>query len=190
MSTTYGEPCIVMFCALSQPVTGCFHRLPEHSPSYLIPSLIYCILVQVEDTNDHWFASRRTLELYLTALGRNCPMTDNEAFVYGYGGLKFVTLNPKLLQVLEGAGFVHLASLHLKVLVNADPAKQTALAKEISNVMFQITSCLRNMMNSKRSKAAFLEGETNGKLETVFLQQKRRTQLVFLQHLRKKERLH
>lgn len=85
-------------------------------------------------------------------------MTDNEAFVYGYGGLKFVTLNPKLLQTLEGAGFVHLATLHLKVLVNADPAKQSALAKEISNVMFQITSCLRNMMNSKRSKAAFLEG--------------------------------
>ena len=52
-----------------------------------------------EDSNDHHFASRRTLELYLTSLGRNCPMADNEAFVYGYGGLKFVTLNPKLLQV-------------------------------------------------------------------------------------------
>ena len=61
------------------------------------------------------------------------------------------------LQVLETVGFIHLATLHLKVLVNADPTRQSALAKEITNVMFQITSCLRNMMNSKRSKSAFLE---------------------------------
>ena len=88
-----------------------------------------------DDTNDHFFATRRTLELYLTALGRNCPMTDFEAFVYGYGGLKFVTLNSKLLHVLEGVGFIQLATLHLKVLVNqieADPAKQSAMSKEVS----------------------------------------------------------
>ena len=95
-----------------------------------------------DDTNDHFFATRRTLELYLTALGRNCPMTDFEAFVYGYGGLKFVTLNTKLLHVLEGVGFIQLATLHLKVLVNqieADPAKQSAMPKEVSNVMFQVS---------------------------------------------------
>ena len=50
-----------------------------------------------DDTNDHRFLSRRSLELYLSAgLGRNCPLGDNEAFTYGYGALKFLTLNNKV----------------------------------------------------------------------------------------------
>ena len=50
-----------------------------------------------DDANDHHFLSRKTLELYLSiGLGRNCPFNDNEAFVYGYGALKFLTLNSKV----------------------------------------------------------------------------------------------
>ena len=50
-----------------------------------------------DDTNDHRFLSRRSLELYLSVgLGRNCPLGDNEAFTYGYGALKFLTLNNKV----------------------------------------------------------------------------------------------
>ena len=110
-----------------------------------------------DDANDHQFSSRKTLELYLTALGRNCPMSDNEAFVYGYGALKFITLNGRLVKDLEGLGFMHLATLHLKVLCNQDAKKQETLRAEISNVMFQITSCIRNMMNSAKSKETFIE---------------------------------
>ena len=32
-------------------------------------------------------------------LGRNCPFSDNDAFVYGYGALKFLTLNNKVSEV-------------------------------------------------------------------------------------------
>ena len=50
-----------------------------------------------DDANDHHFLTRRTLELYLSiGLGRNCPFSDNEAFVYGYGALKFLTLNSRV----------------------------------------------------------------------------------------------
>ena len=50
-----------------------------------------------DDANDHQFLTRKTLELYLSiGLGRNCPFSDNDAFVYGYGALKFLTLNNKV----------------------------------------------------------------------------------------------
>ena len=50
-----------------------------------------------DDANDHHFLTRKTLELYLSiGLGRNCPFSDNDAFVYGYGALKFLTLNNKV----------------------------------------------------------------------------------------------
>ena len=66
-----------------------------------------------------------------------------EVFVIVWVGALVVTLNTKLLHVLEGVGFIQLATLHLKVLVNqieADPAKQSAMSKEVSNVMFQVRS--------------------------------------------------
>ena len=53
-----------------------------------------------DDANDHHFLTRKTLELYLSiGLGRNCPFSDNDAFVYGYGALKFLTLNNKVSKI-------------------------------------------------------------------------------------------
>ena len=53
-----------------------------------------------DDANDHHFLTRKTLELYLSiGLGRNCPFSDNDAFVYGYGALKFLTLNNKVSEI-------------------------------------------------------------------------------------------
>ena len=53
-----------------------------------------------DDANDHQFLTRKTLELYLSiGLGRNCPFSDNDAFVYGYGALKFLTLNNKVSKI-------------------------------------------------------------------------------------------
>ena len=52
----------------------------------------------------------------LTALGHHCPIRDHEAFMYAYGGIKFLTLNGKITTYLsEGLGFLHLCMLHTKV---------------------------------------------------------------------------
>lgn len=107
-----------------------------------------------DDTNDCHFVSRRTLDLYLaSALGGHCPVADNEAFVYGYGALKFLSLSSKIVTQLESVGFLHLAVLHLKVM---SEAKAAAVRRDDNNnVLFQITACVRNMMNSKKSRAVF-----------------------------------
>ena len=65
-----------------------------------------------DDLNDNIFMSRRTLELLLTSLGNHCPKKDSEAFVYAYGGLKFLTLNADISELLsESLGFLHLSVL-------------------------------------------------------------------------------
>ena len=61
---------------------------------------------------------------------------------------------------LDSLGFVHLSVLHLKMLCGDEIIDSTKIQKfggEVSNVLFQITSCLRNMMNSRQSKETFLQ---------------------------------
>ena len=72
-----------------------------------------------DDANDNAFLSRRVLDLLLTALGHHCPRRDHEAFMYAYGGLKFLTLNGKITAYLsDSLGFLHLCMLHTKVTRN------------------------------------------------------------------------
>ena len=53
---------------------------------------------------------------YISALGHHCPRRDHEAFMYAYGGLKFLTLNGKITAYLsDSLGFLHLCMLHTKV---------------------------------------------------------------------------
>ncbi len=114
-----------------------------------------------DDTNDTLFLVRPTLDLFLTALGYHCPVADHEAYVYAYGGLKFLTLNPKITNHLESVGFLHLSVLHIKLLCDqtttqtSTPNPKTAAA--MAQVMFQVSSCTRNMINSKASRLKFIE---------------------------------
>ena len=65
---------------------------------------------------------------------------------------------------LDSLGFVQLLALHLKLLCGdelLDTAKKEKFGNEVSNVLFQITSCLRNMMNIRKSKDMFVH--INGK---------------------------
>ena len=64
--------------------------------------------------------------------------------MYAYGGLKFLTLNSQINTYLSNAlGFLHLCMLHTKLLCEDAVGK----AKTAAQVMFQITSCLRNLCN-------------------------------------------
>lgn len=59
----------------------------------------------------YWF-----LELFLDTLGRSSPLDDAEACIYGYGAVKFLTMNPKLLEKILGLGILQLMVLHIKII--------------------------------------------------------------------------
>lgn len=65
------------------------------------------------------------LELFLDALGRCSPLDDAEACVYGYGAIKFLTMNPKLLEKISELGILPLMVLHLKIVNNAVRCRST-----------------------------------------------------------------
>ena len=77
-----------------------------------------------------------------------------------------MTLLPhfQIVAHLDSLGFVQLLALHLKLLCGdelLDTVKKEKFGNEVSNVLFQITSCLRNMMNIRKSKDMFVH--INGK---------------------------
>jgi len=55
----------------------------------------------------------------MEALGRASPLEDAEACVYGYGALKFLTMNVVLLNNLLRLGALDLMVLHLKIVAAA-----------------------------------------------------------------------
>lgn len=57
-----------------------------------------------------WF-----LDLFIDALGSASPLEDAEACVYGYGALKFLTMNNQLLSHILDLGTLDLMVLHLKI---------------------------------------------------------------------------
>lgn len=89
--------------------------------------------VAKNDENDHLFFQKNLLgkilnqllyilisfvfpELFLDALGRSSPIDDSEACIYGYGSVKFFTMNQKLLEKILGLGILQLMVLHMKII--------------------------------------------------------------------------
>lgn len=56
------------------------------------------------------------LELLLDALGRSSPLDDSEACVYGYGAVKFLSMNNQLQQKMISLGALDLMALHMKII--------------------------------------------------------------------------
>lgn len=57
-------------------------------------------------------------ELFMEALGRASPLEDAEACIYGYGALKFLTMNDNLLLTSLHFGALELMVLHIKIVNN------------------------------------------------------------------------
>lgn len=55
----------------------------------------------------------------MESLGRASPLEDAEACIYGYGALKFLTMNNQLLQAALQLGILELMVLHIKIVNNA-----------------------------------------------------------------------
>lgn len=54
-------------------------------------------------------------DLFIDALGTASPLEDAEACVYGYGALKFLTMNNEVLGHVLNLGTLDLMVLHLKI---------------------------------------------------------------------------
>jgi hypothetical protein len=97
------------------------------------------------DNDAHFLASEAVLELLVNSVGGACPTLDAEALVYGYGGLKFLTMNVKTRERLKRLGILDLVLLHLKLICEAKAERR--IPEETSHVLFQLTGVVRNLVN-------------------------------------------
>ena len=110
--------------------------------------LVYKVAKEAE--NDQCFLNSDTLELIINSIGGACPIMDAEALVYGYGALKFLTMNPATRVRLQKMGVLDLVLLHLKLINEAKLERK--IPDETSHVLFQLTGVLRNLVNDINSQ--------------------------------------
>ncbi|GLH08473.1 Uncharacterized protein GBIM_13701, partial [Gryllus bimaculatus] len=96
------------------------------------------------DKNDRLFLEDNILELFVEALGSASPLEDAEACVYGYGALKFLTMNNLVLSAVLSFGILELMVLHMK-LVNVARSEGSRIPEQTSHALFQLTGALRNV---------------------------------------------
>ena len=70
------------------------------------------------DANDGLFMDGNLLELLLDAVACAVPIEQSEACIYGYGALKFLTMNSQLVTRLLHRGILELLVLHMKLIIN------------------------------------------------------------------------
>ncbi|KAJ1528630.1 hypothetical protein ONE63_007025 [Megalurothrips usitatus] len=147
---------------LKTQVLKCVYRFVERSEDGLLLKLacvIFCLpitgnnlagvcklvfKVARSDKNDHLFLKGNILDLFIDALGTASPLEDAEACVYGYGALKFLTMNNQLLSHILDLGTLDLMVLHLKI-VNSTRSEGGRLPEQTSHAIFQLTGALRNI---------------------------------------------
>ncbi|XP_049839067.1 armadillo repeat-containing protein 2 isoform X1 [Schistocerca gregaria] len=100
--------------------------------------------VSRSDKNDKLFLEDNILELFVNALGSASPLEDAEACIYGYGALKFLTMNPALLSRVLNLGALELMVLHIKM-INSAKSDSSRLPEQTSHALFQLTGALRNV---------------------------------------------
>ncbi|KAK9511340.1 hypothetical protein O3M35_000009 [Rhynocoris fuscipes] len=112
--------------------------------------------VSRSDKNDSMFLESDLLELFVESLGRASPIDDAEACIYGYGAIKFLTMNKQLLLVVLKLGILELMVLHLKI-VNSARLDLLTIPEQTSHAMFQLTGALRNVASEDITWQYFVE---------------------------------
>ncbi|XP_076064878.1 armadillo repeat-containing protein 2 isoform X2 [Oratosquilla oratoria] len=102
------------------------------------------------DTNDSLFLEGNLLDLLLEAVGCINPLEDYEACVYGYGALKFLTMNSQLVNRLLNKGVLELLVLHMK-LITSHKEDNGIVPEQTTYALFQLTGTLRNVSSSERT---------------------------------------
>ena len=108
-----------------------------------------------EAENDACFMSSDALDLIINSIGLACPVNDSEALVYGYGALKFLTMNSATRGKLRAMGILDLVLLHLKLICEAKSERR--VTDETSHVLFQLTGVIRNLVNDVESQRTLVE---------------------------------
>ncbi|CAH1402753.1 unnamed protein product [Nezara viridula] len=121
--------------------------------------------VSRSDKNDSLFLEGDILELFVDSLGRASPVDDAEACIYGYGALKFLTMNQQLLLVALKLGILELMVLHLKIVNNAR-LDLLPIPEQTSHGMFQLTGALRNVASEETTSRHFVHTGAIGELCT------------------------
>ncbi|XP_074039648.1 armadillo repeat-containing protein 2 isoform X2 [Leptinotarsa decemlineata] len=111
--------------------------------------------VAKDDKNDNLFFQKNLLELFLDALGRSSPLDDAEACVYGYGAVKFLTMNQKLLEKILGLGILQLMVLHIKI-INVTKLEISSMPEQTNHALFQLTGALRNLVSEEHIYETFI----------------------------------
>nr|CAD7426048.1 unnamed protein product [Timema monikensis] len=83
-------------------------------------------------------------ELFVESLGSASPLEDAEACVYGYGALKFLTMNNVVLTRVLRLGTLELIVLHMKM-INSARSEGSRISEQTSHALFQLTGALRNV---------------------------------------------
>lgn len=108
-----------------------------------------------QDKNDNLFLDINVLTLFVDILGLATPHEDAESLIYGYGALKFLTMNPDLMERAMKNGCLSLMLLHLKM-INLERTERHILPETINHVLYQLTGTLRNVVNDRRFYAELL----------------------------------
>uniref|UniRef100_A0A0K2V6P9 Armadillo repeatcontaining protein 2like [Acyrthosiphon pisum] n=1 Tax=Lepeophtheirus salmonis TaxID=72036 RepID=A0A0K2V6P9_LEPSM len=102
-----------------------------------------------KDDNDGLFVEKEDfLQQFLTAMGLGDPIEEPQALIYGYGTIKFLSMNSVILNILEKHGFVDLLVLHLKIIAKFLKESSELTDDNIQHALFQMTASLRNALNS------------------------------------------
>lgn len=116
------------------------------------------------DKNDNLFLGTNVLTLFVDILGLATPHEDAESLIYGYGALKFLTMNPDLMERAMNNGCLPLMLLHLKM-INLERTERQTLPETINHVLYQLTGTLRNVVNDRKFYSELL---SSGGLITMY----------------------
>ncbi|KAF5287727.1 hypothetical protein FQA39_LY15747 [Lamprigera yunnana] len=115
--------------------------------------------VSKNDRNDILFLEDNILDLFVDSLGRSSPLEDGEACVYGYGSVKFLTMNSKLLNRILDLGILQLMILHIKI-INHAQQERIPIPEHTEHALFQLTGALRNLATDENIYEEFVSTET------------------------------
>ncbi|RXG56427.1 Armadillo repeat-containing protein 2, partial [Armadillidium vulgare] len=102
------------------------------------------------DANDVLFMEGNLLDLVLEAVACASPLEHAEACIYGYGALKFLTMNSHLVTRLLHRGVLELLVLHMK-LIATQKEDSGSVPEQTGYALVQLTGTLRHVSSCDKA---------------------------------------